>query len=48
MFTLGVLGALTCVLCAYLGAEAAKVLLIFPANNQRILRWLAWSILTVG
>lgn len=35
-------------LCAYFGAEAAKVLLVFPANHQRILRWVTWSILTVS
>lgn len=46
--TTGMLGSLTCVLCSFLGAEAAKVLLIFPANNQRISRWLTWSLLTVG
>lgn len=44
----GMLGALTCVLCSFLGAEAAKVLLIFPANSQRISRWLTWSLLTVN
>ncbi|XP_057371635.1 heparan-alpha-glucosaminide N-acetyltransferase-like [Daphnia carinata] len=42
----GMLGGLTCVLTAYLGAEAAKVLLAFPANKQRIIRWLLWSLLT--
>ena len=47
IWLLGVLGGLTCVLCAYLGAEAAKVLLVFPANNQRIFRWLTWSLVTV-
>lgn len=47
-FPLGLLGGLTCVLSAYLGAEAAKVLLVFPANQQRIIRWLLWSLLTVS
>lgn len=44
----GALGGLTCVLCAYLGAEAAKVLLVFPANKQRIVRWMLWALVTVS
>ena len=44
----GALGGLTCVLCAYLGAEAAKVLLVFPANKQRIIRWMLWALATVS
>lgn len=44
----GILGSLTCVLCAYLGAQAGKVLLYFHANRQRILRWMLWSIMTVS
>jgi len=42
----GILGSLTTILCAYLGAAAGKVLLLFHANRQRILRWMLWSILT--
>lgn len=42
----GILGSLTCVLCAYLGAEAGKVLLYFHANRQRVLRWMSWSLVT--
>ncbi len=44
----GALGGLTCVLCSYLGAEAAKVLLVFPANKQRIVRWMLWALVTVS
>lgn len=42
----GLVGTLTCVLCAYLGVEAGKVLLTFQANTDRILRWTAWSAFT--
>ena len=44
----GILGSLTCVLSAYLGAEAGKVLLYFHASRQRVLRWMLWSLGTVS
>jgi len=44
---IGFLGSFTCVLCAYLGAEAAKILLLFPSSKQRIVRWFIWSVVTV-
>ncbi len=47
-FPSGLVGTLTCVLCAYLGVEAGKVLLTFQANTDRILRWTAWSAFTVS
>lgn len=43
----GLLGVSTSVLTAYLGAQAAKIILVFPANNQRVPRWFVWFLLTV-
>ncbi|KAK6629837.1 hypothetical protein RUM43_003657 [Polyplax serrata] len=42
----GILGTLTCVLCALLGAQAARIVLSYNNSYWRIKKWLLWGVIT--
>lgn len=44
----GLLGALTTILCVYLGVHAGRIVLVFKKTTQRIKRWLLWFFITVS
>lgn len=44
----GILGTLTCVLCALLGAQAARIVLSYNNSYWRIKKWLLWGAITVS
>lgn len=43
----GLLGVMTTVLCVYFGVHAGRVLQVYKSTNQRMKRWLTWSLVTV-
>ncbi|XP_046657308.1 heparan-alpha-glucosaminide N-acetyltransferase-like [Daphnia pulicaria] len=42
----GILGSMLCTFQVFLGAQAGMTLLIFSGWKSRLIRWLAWSVLT--
>lgn len=46
-FTLGILSTLTNTLLVYMGVHAGRIILCYQYTNERIKRWIAWTIVLV-
>lgn len=45
---LGILSTLTNVLLVYMGVHAGRIVLCYQYTNERIKRWVAWTIVLVS